>query len=156
MWIVYIDDSKDENACIYSALAVPVPRWRESFALVRGFRSRLKQSDGILLKTEFHATDFVAGRGRLGPQTVFKARRCEIFFETLRVVAGLPGAKLTNAIGPRKEENKVFERLLNRIHRTAEYDRGYALVICDKGKELEFTRLARRMGTFNPIPSSPW
>lgn len=128
--------------------------WRESFTQVKTFRSELKRSDGILLKAEFHATAFVSGRGRLGPREVFKRRRREIFFETLRLITGLPGASLTNALGRRKAEDTVFERLLNRVHRTAESEGDHALVLCDKGKEKAFTRLARRMSKHNPIPSN--
>ena len=29
-----------------------------------------------------------------------------------------------------------------------------AFILCDKGKESEYTRLARKMSTFNPIPSA--
>jgi hypothetical protein len=30
----------------------------------------------------------------------------------------------------------------------------HALLICDEGKEAEYTRLVRRMGVYNPIPSA--
>jgi uncharacterized protein DUF3800 len=48
----------------------------------------------------------------------------------------------------------AFERLLNRINRTMQAWGSHALLICDEGKEAECTRLVRRMGVFNPIPSA--
>jgi hypothetical protein len=47
----------------------------------------------------------------------------------------------------------LFERLLNRINRAAEVQNGHALVVCDQGKEARYTRLVRKMGVYNPIPS---
>lgn len=47
----------------------------------------------------------------------------------------------------------AFERLLNRINRTMEEWNNHAMLICDEGKEAEYTRLVRKMSVYNPIPS---
>ncbi len=66
MDLVYIDDSQEpDGLCVFSALAIPHETWRANFARVREYRRALKRSDGILVHAEFHATDFVAGRGRI-------------------------------------------------------------------------------------------
>ncbi len=55
---------------------------------------------------------------------------------------------------PAHQEERAFERLLNRINRTLQVSDSRAVLICDEGKEVVFTRLVRRMGVYNPIPSS--
>lgn len=45
MHFVYIDDSRDEALCAFSALIVPVTEWRRAFEQVRDFRRALKASD---------------------------------------------------------------------------------------------------------------
>jgi hypothetical protein len=151
--LIYLDDSRDERLCVFSALAVPSDEWREAFSAVRQFRRALKQTDGILVHAEFHAWKFVSGRGYLGPRVVAKGRRCQIFRDALAMVAGLPGVRLWNAVFPASDEERAFERLLNRINRTMEAWGSRAILICDEGKETVYTRLTRRMGVYNPIPS---
>jgi Protein of unknown function (DUF3800) len=82
-----------------------------------------------------------------------KARRRAIFFESLRLTASLPGVRLYNAVFGARDDERAFERLLNRINRAADARDGYALIVCDRGKEASYTRLVRKMGVYNPIPS---
>ena len=153
MHLIYIDDSRDESLCVFSALAIPADEWRNAFDQVRQFRRELRKSDGIHVHVEFHAWKFVSGRGRIADQVVAKGRRCQIFKETLARVAALPGARLFNAVFPAKEDEPAFERLLNRVNRTMQAWDSRAILICDEGKEAAYTRLTRRMGVYNPIPS---
>lgn len=153
MYLIYIDDSRDEKLCVFSALAIPEEKWQNAFQMVRQFRKMLKQSDGIYVYAEFHAWKFVSGRGKIADRVVTKGRRCQIFKETLQLVACLPGAKLFNSVFPISDEKIAFERLLNRINRTMESWNNRALLICDEGKEADYTRLVRKMHVYNPIPS---
>ena len=97
MYLIYIDDSRDEELCVFSALMIPARQWRECFEEIRAFRRRLRDSDGIFVRKELHAWKFVSGRGRISPTVVTKYRRSRIFMEALRVVAGLPDVRLMNA-----------------------------------------------------------
>jgi hypothetical protein len=153
MHLVYIDDSKDEVSCVYSALSIPVEQWRIAFEQIKCFRRELKRTDGIYVQKEFHATEFLAGKGNIADRIVTKWRRSQIFKETLELITHLSGISLINAISPKKEEERLFERLLNRVNTSMSKSNSYALIICDEGKEIEFTRLARRMGVHNHIPS---
>jgi hypothetical protein len=141
--IVYIDDSGDQEWAIFSALAIPAELWRDTFEKVKEFRQALKHKDGILLRKELHAVDFIPGRGRpAGPKrAVLKHRRSEIFRETLTLTAALPEAKSLNAAGPRRYEDRLFERLLVRIHVCMRKSdpQSHALIISDKGKEVAYT-----------------
>ena len=87
MHLVYIDDSRDESACVFSALVIPAERWRESFEALRTFRRGLKQSDGIFVRRELRAWKFVSGRGRVSDRVVTKYRRAEIFKDVLRLAS---------------------------------------------------------------------
>jgi hypothetical protein len=151
--LVYVDDSRDEALCAFSALVVPVSRWHEAFGRLRDFRKVLKTTDGIYIHKELHATDFVAGRSRVSPQVVTKFRRAQIFEATLKVAASLPEAKLLNAVFPRKDDETALEWLLNRVNRMMEHEQSHALLVLDEGKNDPYTRLRRRMGVHNPIPS---
>lgn len=153
MHLIYIDDSRDEELCAFSALAIPAEEWHDAFQQVKAFRHDLKASDGIFIYSEFHAWKFVSGRGRIADRTVPKGRRCQIFKDALRLATQLPGSRLFNAVFPAKQDERAFERLLNRINRTMQAWDSHAILICDEGKDNAYTRLARRMHVYNPIPS---
>ena len=53
-----------------------------------------------------------------------------------------------------KDEFIAFDKLINRLNRTAKRFNKNALIICDEGQQIEFTRRIRRMRVHNPIPSS--
>jgi hypothetical protein len=151
MFLVYIDDSGDERVRCFSALVVHETKWREVQQQIRQHRRDMKRTDGILITKELHATEFVSGRGRLGPNAVHKGRRCELFNQTLTMIAALPKIKIFNAIAPRASETQLFERLINRIHRTMDAWNNRAMIVHDEGKD--FTPLLRRMGVYNPVQS---
>ncbi|HEX8737415.1 MAG TPA: DUF3800 domain-containing protein, partial [Pyrinomonadaceae bacterium] len=154
MYLAYIDDSRDETLCVFSALIIPVHRWRDAFTIVKNFRRQLKRSDGISVHSEFHAWKFVSGRGNLGTDKIIgKVRRCQLFNQTLSMVATLPNAKLINVCLDADKEGWAFERLLNRINRNMQACNGHIMLMCDEGKDEIYTRLCRRMGVYNPIPS---
>lgn len=83
MHLIYIDDSKDEIICVFSALAVPVDQWHEAFKQVREFRRSLRQTYGIYVYEELHAWKFVSGRGRPSDRLVTKSQRAMIFQNAL-------------------------------------------------------------------------
>jgi len=151
--LIYVDDSHDEQIYVFSALAIPADEWRNAFANVRQFRRDLKKSDGIYVYKELHAWEFVSGRGQVADRVVAKGRRCQIFKDALQMVANLPGARLFNAVFPHSQDERAFERLLNRVNRTMLAWDSRAILICDEGKNIAYTRLARRMCAYNPIPS---
>jgi hypothetical protein len=149
--ICYLDDSGDEAVRAFSLISVPVSEWRKCFNAVKDYRRRLRQRDGIFIKKEFHATEFVAGRGHIANRDISKTRRCEIYRECIGEIARLPGIRLFNAIGPKQHERRIFERLMNRLNRALlEWD-SQAICVSDEGKD--YNRLVRQMNVFNPIPS---
>ncbi|MBN2544015.1 DUF3800 domain-containing protein [bacterium] len=154
MHLIYIDDSRDEKLCVFSALAIAAEEWINTFKQIKSFRHSLKESDGIYIYKELHAWKFVSGRGKISPNIVAKGRRCHLFNETLKFVGELPAVRLFNAVFPSNDENTTFEWLLNRINKAMQVWDSHAIIICDKGKELIYTRIARKMHVFNPIHSA--
>lgn len=153
MHLIYMDESGDEQLYILSAFALPIDQWHDAFRKIRGFRRELRRAYGIFVYEELHAWKFVSGRGRPADRIVTKGQRVAIFREALKVMTELPGVRLFNAVFPRKQVERAFERSLNRINRTLQSWDSYAVLVCDQGKEIAFTRMVRRMYIFNPIPS---
>lgn len=153
MHLIYIDDSRDEQLCVFSALAIPVAEWHQAFEQVRDFRRAIKTAYGIFVYKELHAWKFVSGRGRISNRIVTKGQRCAIFKDALSMTAQLPGARVFNAVFPKAADETAFEWLLNRIDRAMQAWDSHALLVCDEGKETIYTRLVRRMYVYNPIPS---
>ena len=146
-----MDDSGDDATRVFSVLAIPLDNWRQSFEQIKSYRRLLRQKHGIFVKLEFHATEFVSGRGRISANVLGKYKRCQIFRETLVMISRLPGIQIFNAVGPKNREDMLYERLLNRINRTLRAWQSRGLLISDEGKD--YTSLVRRMGVHNPIPS---
>ena len=147
MHLIYIDDSGDEELSIFSALTIRADRWNSCLEEIKNFRRDIQTSDGIFLYAEFHAWKFVSGRGKISDGVVPKGRRCQIFKQTLQMVAMLPEARLFNAVFPTKEGEHAYEALLEGINRTLQTWDSHAILICDEGKETIYTRLVRRMQT---------
>ena len=136
----------------YSAIAVPSVAWRDVFDALKGWRRQINESDGIFVTKELHATDFLAGRGRLGPHDVTKHRRSQIFFGAFKMLNRTEGIRIFSTCRT-DHPDWAFERLLNRINRTMETWDSQCILFCDEGNEGKYTRLARKMAIHNPIPS---
>lgn len=145
MHLIYIDDSGDEGLCVFSALMVCANKWNVCLEEVKKFRRNIQASDGISVYTEFHAWKFVSGRGKLADRVVSKGRRCQIFKQTLQMVATLPEARLFNAVFPTKANVRAYEALLVSINQDLQQQDSYAILICDEGKEAIYTKLVRRL-----------
>ena len=111
----------------------------------------MKQSDGVPLRLELHATDWLGGKGRL-VRHLDKADRVRIFNYFLAGITMLPGVQLINAAVPQHDEERAFEWLLNRINKNMEKADSHALIISDEGKS--YDKLYRKMRRHNFIPSS--
>lgn len=153
MRFIYVDESHDDQLYVLAAMALPADKWSQALEQVIQYRRDLKRTDGIYVSTEFHAWKFVSGRGDIADGIVTKARRCELFAETLKFITTLPDVRLFNAVLPVKQADWAFERSVNRINRALQDWQTYGILICDEGNEAKFTKLLRKMRRFNPIPS---
>ena len=118
----YVDESYDRKAFCLSAIGIRHSTWKECFDEIRSFRLALRNDHQILLRTELHASDFIHGRGRLGPRAVTRWERSRIFFRALQLVARLPDVMLFDICLPNEgtanTQMKAWDRLINRIERT--------------------------------------
>ena len=147
MLLIYIDDSGDEKLCVFSALTIRADRWNFCLEKVKQFRHDLQMSDGIHVYTEFHAWEFVSGRGKIADDIVTKWRRCQIFKQTLQMVTTLPETRLFSTVFPAKTSELAYEALLRGINHTLRGCDTQAILICDEGKDAIYTKLVRRLQT---------
>jgi hypothetical protein len=156
MHFIYIDDSTDRPHNAFSAISIPHERWSEAFDYVKKWRQHLKDVHGIPLNYELHATNFLSGRGSDGRLThLSRHTRALIFHKHFAVVDYMfhYQVRIFNVCNGEDNQFKAFERLLNRINRTMSAWGTYGHLICDEGKERQYTRLVRKMKVYNPIPS---
>lgn len=151
MHICYVDDSGEDNVRVFSMLSVPIQEWKNCFDQWKEFRRTLRERYGIFVKKEFHATEFVSGRGRIGSRDISKKHRVAIYLECLDQIAKLPGVRLFNAVAHKHSERLVIERTLNRLNRALVSWDSKAICVSDEGKD--YNHLLRKMAVFNPIPS---
>lgn len=153
MYVVYIDDSRDEELVTFCALMISADDWLPAFQMVRDFRRELKQNYGIYVYKELHAWEFVSGRGKISNRVVTKFERSEIFKEALKLTTHLPSAEMLTAVFPKGLPLMALERLLNRLNRSLQSHGSYGFLVSDEGSEGAYTRLFRKMAVYNPMPS---
>jgi hypothetical protein len=152
MWFVYLDESKDNNKFfVYSALIVDAAQWDDAFKALKDARSRLRQRRGVYMKQELHAWKFAAGKGEIANHPILKPERAEIFRRVLSFLAEVGFFRIISSVNT--NEFYAFDRIMNRINRTAEEEGHRFLLVCDEGQEIEFTRRMRRMRVHNPVQS---
>jgi len=153
MYIFYMDDSGENGLHIFSALGVEDKYWREVFDAVRTYRRVLREKAGIFMNKELHATKFMSGRGRPSDRHLDADTRRRAFQYTLKCLAKIGPEKVILFNVAVRNQQWAYERILNRINRTMEARDSYAIIVSDEGKEAEYTKLVRKMGAYNPIPS---
>lgn len=151
MYIVYIDDSGDNDISCFSAIIVSANYWFESLEYLRGMLRDMEKSDGIYCRRELHATEFVSGRGKISSQTIPKAARCRLFNYVLSAIARMPNTFLINGCSPKNKKDILFEYMLNRINTFVKKKKDTAIIICDEGKN--YIKLQKKLTRINYIPS---
>lgn len=158
--IAYIDESFDSEVFAMSALTIPTHAWKDAFEHLKAYRKHLKQKHGIFTSKEFHATEFVAGRGRIAPAAIPKGLRAFIFTESMQLISSLPGARLISGawkktgISQNDIHAKAFARVQERLQKRCATEDLQMILVIDACKEQELTRLARRTRLWNPVGSA--
>ncbi|MCC3305598.1 DUF3800 domain-containing protein [Sneathiella sp. HT1-7] len=151
MHFVYIDDSGDNDVACFSALIIPADQWRTSIQHLLEVRRSMRVSDGVYVTKEIHSTDWLAGKGKIAQFPISKERRARLFDYYLSGIALLPSAQLINACVSRKEKDRAFEYLLNRLQVNMSKAGSRCVVFCDEGKS--YDAIKRRIGIHNFIQS---
>lgn len=117
--IYYIDESYDKTKFCLSAISIRYTTWVECFERVRNHRKQLKETHGLFMRKEIHATDFVRGRGRISKVPIPKWTRARIFKSFLQLISELPNVQILNICLPQHgladAQMKAWDRLTNRI-----------------------------------------
>jgi hypothetical protein len=151
MHLVYVDDSKDDKTCCFSAIIIPADRWNDALQHLIDFRESINKLSGIYMALELHATDWLGGRGNVAKRTVPRSERAILFRYALKHYAKIPECSIINAHGRRSQDQLLFERLCNRIQTNMAKQKSRAIIISDEGKS--YDSLVRRLRRYNPIPS---
>jgi Protein of unknown function (DUF3800) len=151
MHIFYMDDSGDDVARVFSCLSIHVHEWDKVLKNLLAMRRWLREKEGIYVKVELHATDFVYGKGRISANRIYQADRCRIFNEILTEMAKIPSIRLYNAAANKEDELRLFERMLNRINTAMKKSDSHAVIVSDEGKD--YSSLMRKMRVHNPVGS---
>ena len=154
MWFAYIDESKEPGRYyVYTALVTTGDRWADTFKKVKEFRQRLRREHGIYIAYELHAWKFVPGRGRPANRAIYKDERAEIFRKTLQFIADCKCFTVVSSCS--KTQQYALERMVTRIHNTANRLNEKVLLFFDEGDEVDITRRLRRMRVHNEIANKP-
>lgn len=119
---------------------------------MKALRKRLREAYGIYINKELHAWKFAAGKGQISDRVLNKQQRAQIFTEILKFMSECQKFRLISSVN--NSELYAFERLMNRINKTAQVHKTNVALFCDEGQEAVFTRRIRRMRVYNPIPSN--
>jgi hypothetical protein len=160
-FLAYIDEAEDqgENLSVVTALLIPMHEWRIAFDELKKLRKDLETSDYLYPSGEWHARDFVTGRGYISPKEnpVSKARRAELFKMILRWIAEMPSMSVVNALYPYRDSSgclqllDAFEALVIGINRAMQARDAYAIIISDEGHDKNYRNVVRALAEANKV-----
>jgi hypothetical protein len=160
--LFYIDESYDEHKFVVTALGMRADQWKANFAATKAFRQHLKDTHGIKLSAEIHATRFIRDRDDgISNQRLDHATRHAIFQEVLAHIGSLKIKAINVCLdvptfGSKGVHLVAIQRLANRIQATMAHKSrdSHAVMIFDEGKNKDITKLMRKIAVFNPTPSA--
>jgi hypothetical protein len=165
MYLIYLDESHDENHYVISSLIIPESSWNKVFDKIQSFRREARKRYQIPLSKEFHARELGAGRGWLRPigkvnrsKDLTKYERSIVYKAFTKFIGNLSkhGVKSINACIPISKgdaDEIAIDRVLNRIQRFLRDSEESALLIFDHGNDKFYRKLYRQRRVYNPIPS---
>jgi len=169
---MYVDESGDTGIVnsptrhfALSSLVVHELRWQAALDQLIEFRRRMRETFGLKMREEIHASGMINKPGDL--VRISRNDRLTILRALLDEMTRLPDINIINVIldkHPTYTSDEVFDRawqlLIQRFENTLSHrnfpgpanteDRG--LIICDE-TDARLNRLLRRMRRYNPIPN---
>lgn len=158
MEFAYLDESYDTSTFTMACILIPDHVWASAFERVKKARKVLKEKYGIFTSKELHATDFLAGRGRIADRVVPKALRADIYRKFFEFIPTIAGIRIIGGAWPNERSIPdmyayAFGRIQDRLQKRSTVEDHQTLIISDEGQEFEITRAARRAHIFNPVGS---
>lgn len=174
MYLMYVDESGDPGLVgsptplfVLTGLVVHERRWRDTMELVVGFRRRMRDTFGLKVREEIHASPFINKPGAL--VRIKRHDRLAILRHFADRIATLPDVSLISVVVTKAGKPEGFDAherawqvLLQRFENTlssrnfpgpsARDERG--LIVIDGDQSGHLVKLVRRMRHFNPVPSA--
>jgi len=171
MYLMYIDESGDigiekspTDYFILSAIIFHELRWSSLLDNLIDFRRHLRDTKGLKLREEIHATSFVNRPGDL--RRIKRNDRIDILKQCIDWLKNQPDINIITIVCKKQNKSKeeVFLRswqaLIQRFENTIRHrnfsgpanpdDKG--LILPDITDDTKLTQLVRKMRRFNPIP----
>ncbi|MBN1211192.1 MAG: DUF3800 domain-containing protein [candidate division Zixibacteria bacterium] len=159
MYFFYIDESgieKESKHVFFSAIGLQHYNWKCFFNFLKEFRIKTNKEYGFYRYKEWHASKFIAGRGKLGKRDIYKSTRLYVFNQFLFELAKQSYLRIINIKCEKKQTNAhlfALNCLFNRLERFLKEKDDQAIVFIDSGHESEYRKLYRRLHVINPVPS---
>ncbi len=173
MYLMYVDESGDigsENSpthyFILSALIFHELRWNSILDNLVDFRQHLRQTKGLKLREEIHATHFVNRPGEL--RRIKRNDRIDILKQCIDWVKNQQDVNVITIATQKANKSKAdvfnwtWQALTQRFENTIRHhnfngpmnadDKG--IVLADRTDDKQLTQLIRKMRRYNPIPNS--
>lgn len=173
MYLMYVDESGDVGLnnsptryFVLLGLVVHELRWKQVKDDLISFRRNLKQSYGLRLREEVHASHMFSRPGSLA--RIPKHQRLQILRRYADTLAGMPDVNLMCVVVDKQGKSPQYdvfshawEALIQRFENTMSHrnfsgpknadDRG--MIFPDHTDDKKLNGLLRRMRAFNPIPN---
>ena len=133
-YLVYIDDSGDENQDLLTALAIPVTVWAETLRTWRKFRSWVARRFDIHADTELHALDLGtnSNAGRVPLPGLKPGDRNEITDAAFRTITSTSELRVLTVSAPvAAGSGGLYPRLVAFVEEFCEYHRSHAVIWYD-------------------------
>lgn len=175
MYLMYVDESGDSGLVdsptddfVLTGLVVHEPDWLPYLNRLIAFRRRMRDSHGLLLREELHASRLLTRPGALvrikknDRLTIIRAFTHELSqLERLRLICVHVDKRTKNTDYDVFERawTALIQRFLNTIERGNFPHSGAAeetgMLFPDDTDQLKLTRLVTRLRRYNPVPNQP-
>lgn len=173
MFIMYVDESGDPGAYrrgisgnsphfILSGLIVPVEDWNNCMERLKTFRRYLKDTYGLPVREEIHASELIRVDKILAYRKITKRRRLELLKEFVREIPNIFNqSKIINVCldkeihgNGRNYKADAWSRLIQRFDTFLKKNQSdFGVIVADGIEDLEVRGLLRKMRVYNPVPS---
>ncbi len=130
-YLIYLDESADDTCYTFSTFIVPIDKWESTFIKINNIRNESQIKYNISKESELHATKFTLGKGSI--RVSDHKKRMVAFQDIYKYYTTLIDCFSINGITRnKKNEDTLFEYLLNRINTFLTKKNSYGILICDE------------------------
>jgi len=169
MYILYVDESGDPGKLkernskhfMLSGLIVSVDDWAECLNRLKKFRKMLKDTYGLLLKTELHASELIRVNKNEAYKKIKRKDRLKILKQaSLEIPSIFNTSQVINVSFKKSEfsekdefQTLAWSRMIQRYDTFLKKSGSKGIIISDDTNEPLIRGLLRKMRVYNPVPS---